>query len=73
MSPGNRRRHEVGHADVGRIGVGSAAELRDVEEAERVEPVVDGDGDDIVMTRQPGAIFDASSYAEPNENPPPWM
>ena len=43
--------HEVGHADVDRIGVRRAAELGEVEEAEDVEAVVDGDGHHVVVPR----------------------
>ena len=44
-------RHQIGHAHVDRIGVGGAADLREVEEAENVEAVIDRDLHDVMMPR----------------------
>ena len=52
-----KRRHQVGHADVDRIGVGWPAELGEVEKPEDIETMVDGHGDDVVMPRHLRAVL----------------
>ena len=46
-----KRRNQVGHADVHRIGIGRPADLGQIEESEDVEAVIDRHRHDIVMPR----------------------
>ena len=46
-----KRRDQVGHSDVYRIGISRPADLGQIEESEDVEPVIDRHLDDIMMPR----------------------
>ena len=46
-----KRRNQVGHADVDRVGIGRSANLGQIEESEHVEAVIDRHGHDVVMPR----------------------
>ena len=48
---------EVGHADVDGIGISGAGDFGEVEEAEDIEAVVDGDLDDIMLAGHLGAFM----------------
>ncbi len=46
-----QRRHQVGHADVHRIGISRPADLGQIEESEDIEAVIDRHLDDVMMPR----------------------
>ena len=52
------RRDQVEHAGIAGMGIALAAKMGEVQMAEDVEAVVDGDHDDIAAPRQVGAVGD---------------